>query len=329
MVAFSTTDKSANVTLSASFGTANLVATMTSAVQGGVRADTSVTAKTYIEFWMSGGSGWIVGFANSTLPLGTQLGTTKDGFCVTSGSQIRVNNGNVANTQIVPFLGGAVRLAWDPVNKLIWIAVNNSFWNNSPTADPASGVGGINLTTNLNAGPWFPMFSSATNTDAVIARFGGGDMAYPIPSGFATMDTNVQAFSAAPKFTSMVLMNTPQSAASAFKFISFGILNTPQKSVNAFKFVSYAILIRPAAAGRAFRGSRPVFDMLMEEPDFKQPSFRSFAPPPVSGVVIYTDPRIERAVRDMLFAEDDFKQPSFRRYAPLLRRNRPWLFTVT
>lgn len=248
MVAWSTTDKSANVTLSAFLGTANQVATFTSATQGAVRCDTSTAVKTYVEFWLSAGSNWHVGFANATLPLGTLLGTTNDGVDANATQNTRINNGNIGQWGLA-YLGCCVGWAFDPVGKLIWVSLNGGNWNNSATANPSTGVGGISVAT-INAGPYFPTFSAASSGAAVVGRFGTGDMAYPIPTGFATMDTNVQAFSAVPKIAAYALYNTPQAAANVFKLTSFAILNTPQKSANVFKLVSYAILQPPPNNGR-------------------------------------------------------------------------------
>lgn len=239
MVAWSTTDKSANVTLSAG----NLVATFTSATQGGVRCDTSVAVKTYVEFWYSAGSSWHVGFANATMPLGTQLGNTNDGFDANPSGNVRFNNGNVGQWGVA-YLGGCCGIAWDPVAKLVWVSINGANWNNNALADPSTGVGGLSLST-INAGPWFPMFSAATSGASVIARFGAGDMAYRTPTGFSTMDTNVQAFVATPKFVSYALYNIPQAAASVFKLTSFAVLRPPQNAISVFKMVSYAILQPP------------------------------------------------------------------------------------
>lgn len=248
MVAWSTTDKSANVTLSAFLGTANIGATFTSASQGAVRCDTSITAKTYVEFWLSAGANWLVGFANATFPLTTQLGNTNDGWVANASQNIRINNGNFGQLGLM-YLGCCIGLAFDPVGKLVWVSLNGGNWNNSATADPGTGVGGVSIST-INAGPYFPCFSSATNGAAVIGRFGTGDFAYPVPSGFAAMDTNVQAFEAVPKITAYALYNIPQAAESVFKLVSYSVLNIPQSALSVFKLVSYAILQPPPTNGR-------------------------------------------------------------------------------
>lgn len=248
MVAWSTTDKSANVTLSAFLGTANQVATFTSATQGAVRCDTSFTVKTYVEFWLSAGANWHIGYANATYSLAAILGNTNDSMDANPSGNTRINNGNVGQWG-VSYLGCCVGWAFDPVAKLIWVSLNGGNWNNSATANPSTGIGGVSVAT-VNAGPYFPTFSANSNGVACVGRFGTGDMAFPIPTGFSTLDTNVQAFEMTPKFVSYALYNTPQAAANVFKLTSFAVLNTPQKSANVFKLVSYAILQPPPTNGR-------------------------------------------------------------------------------
>jgi hypothetical protein len=75
-------------------------------------------------------------------------------------------------------------------------------------------------------------------------------MWFPVPAGFSTLDTNVQAFEAAAKFISYAILQPPQAAASVFKQISYGLLRPPQNAVSVFKFISYALLQPPPTNGR-------------------------------------------------------------------------------
>jgi len=264
MVAWSTTDKSANVTLSTAFGLANSLATFTSATQGAVRCDTSTAVKTYVEFWLSAGANWHIGYANATYSLAAILGNTNDSVDANPSGNTRINNGNVGQWG-VSYLGCCVGWAFDPIAKLIWVSLNGANWNNSATANPSTGVGGVSIAT-INAGPYFPTFSAASNGAACIGRFGTNDMAFPIPTGFSAMDTNVQAFEMTPKFVAFALYNIPQAAASVFKEVSYAVLNTPQASANVFKMVSYAILQPPPTNGR--------FDYNWPLPRYKWPKRR-------------------------------------------------------
>jgi hypothetical protein len=62
-----------------------------------------------------------------------------------------------------------VDVAFDATNALVWFRVNNGLWNGNPTADPTTGVGGINFWTSTHGpGPntngdhlfWFAAMSS-------------------------------------------------------------------------------------------------------------------------------------------------------------------------
>jgi hypothetical protein len=227
---------------------------MSSATQGAVRGDTSFTGKQYFEGWFAANSfaTWRVGFANATAALGTLIGGDINSVGVDPvGGSIRFNASNIGTTGpgYGSSVGCAVCIAIDTVAKLFWARINGGSWNASTTADPATGTGGLSLAA-LGAGPYFPIFSAATNTAACIGRFGAADMAFATPAGFSVFDANVQAFIASPKFLSYALLNTPQSAMSAFKLASYALLNTPQKSANVFKLVSYVILQPPPTNGR-------------------------------------------------------------------------------
>lgn len=258
MVAWSTTDKSANVVLSGG----NLTATWNTASRGGVRCDTSFAGGLlYFEVYASAGAlgNLAVGFANAT----ENLGTNPVGGSVNSVGVIPGNNSvSINNVSLGAFEHSTIQ---NTIPYTVCIAVNFTtgrwwarpqtvnglgFWNGSVTADPASGVGGFTLAT-LAAGPYFPMISNISSTTGIVtARFGAADMWFPVPAGFSTLDTNVQAFMAAAKFSSYAILQPPQAALSAYKLTSYGILQPPQKSVNVFKLVSYAILQPPPVNGR-------------------------------------------------------------------------------
>lgn len=249
MVAWSTTDKSANVVLSAG----NLTATWNSNVQGGVRCDTSFAGGLlYFELYAQSGAlgNLSVGFANATQSLAADVGSSVNSVGAAPGSNISKINGvsigafehsSAQNT--IPF---TVCIAVNFTTGKWWARPASvgplGFWNGSTTADPATGVGGLSLTT-LAAGPYFPMIDSVNSNAAVVtARFGAADMWFPIPAGFSTLDTNVQAFEAAAKMSGMAILAPPQAAASAYKVSGVALLVPPQAAVSCYKMVGYAIL---------------------------------------------------------------------------------------
>lgn len=257
MVAWSTTDKSANVVLSGG----NLTATWNSNVQGGVRCDTSFAGGLlYFELYATSGSlgNLSVGFANATQSLAANVGSSVNSVGVIPGNNsVSINNVSLgafehsSNQNTIPY---TVCVAVNFTTGRWWArpmaAGPGGFWNGSTTADPASGVGGFTLAT-LAAGPYFPMIDSINSNAAVVtARFGAADMWFPVPAGFSTLDTNVQNFMAVAKDVSYAILQPPQTALSVFKEISYGLLRPPQASISVFKLVSYAILQPPPTNGR-------------------------------------------------------------------------------
>lgn len=249
MVAWSTTDKSANVTLSGG----NLTATWSSNVQGGVRCDTSFAGGLlYFElYFLSGNLGNVsVGFANATQSLAANVGSSVNSVGVIPGNNsVSINGSSIGafehSTQqnAIPY---TVCMAVNFTTGRWWARpmteAVNGFWNGSTTADPAAGTGGLSLAT-LAAGPYFPMIDSVNSSGAfVTVRFGASSMWFPVPAGFSTLDTNVQAFAATAKFSGEAILMPPQAAANVYKLSSEAILVPPQAAVSVYKMVGYAIL---------------------------------------------------------------------------------------
>jgi hypothetical protein len=123
----------------------------------------------------------------------TALGfdTTRFGAGLYTTGIVKYNNGNAATANSYTN-GDTVCVAVDLAAKLIWFKVIHlgtaGNWNNSGTANPATGVGGASL-GGLAGGPWYPAVSHWFNTDNVTANFGGGAYAIvtaggAVPSGF-------------------------------------------------------------------------------------------------------------------------------------------------
>jgi hypothetical protein len=251
VVAWSTTDKSANVTLSGG----NLTATWTSNTQGGVRCDTSFAGGLrYFELYAAVAplGNLSVGWANATQSLAGNVGSSLNSVGVVPGNNaVSINNATIGgfehSTQqnAIPY---TIRVAVNFTTGLWWAMPvtaggNLQFWNGSTTADPVAGTGGLSLST-LAAGPYFPMVDNinGSTTASVTARFGAADMWYPTPSGFSTLDTNVQAFEAVPKFSGEAILIPPQAAANAYKFSGEALLMPPQAAASVYKMSGYAIL---------------------------------------------------------------------------------------
>jgi hypothetical protein len=77
-------------------------------------------------------------------------------------------------------LGAAMR---DALALGLGIRVDAGNWNNSGTANPAIGAGGISISS-LNAGPYFAAISQHDTTEVSTANFGATAYAETVPAGF-------------------------------------------------------------------------------------------------------------------------------------------------
>lgn len=239
-VTWNGSDKSANITLSASL----LTATTTSATQGAVRCTTSeTTGKFYWEAELAvlGGSAYAVGWANSTASLASVMGSDKNAVAgePTSGA-VLFNNASLGSfgASLALFTVG---IAFDIAGKLIWFRNDAGLWNGSLTANPATGTGGFSVST-INAGPYFPVFAANSSGASVTANFGATDYNYAAPSGFGPLAADAQAYITSSKFLGYGVLAPPQTAVSASKFLGYGVLSSPLNAISTSKFLGYAVL---------------------------------------------------------------------------------------
>jgi hypothetical protein len=127
---------------------------------------------------------------SSSNSVGWEFPANSTGNVTINGTAIGTAAGNAGEA------GDIVGIAVDLTAGLIWFkfqfVVNvgiNTNWNNSGTANPATGVGGfpLNGVTPLNAGPYFAFVSLAQSTDQYTANFGATAYAATgtgAPSGF-------------------------------------------------------------------------------------------------------------------------------------------------
>lgn len=77
-----------------------------------------------------------------------------------------------------------LRCAYDGTGHLVWWdATGGTRWNGSGTANPATGVGGLDVSTFDSVG-LFPAFSSRVTGDAATINAGATSFTYSIPAGF-------------------------------------------------------------------------------------------------------------------------------------------------
>jgi hypothetical protein len=174
-----------NITLS---GTNNLTATRSGSGGGGVRSLFSTTAgKYYFEYT---GTTWIgstsncVGVANSSATLsGVGNAPTNACVCYESGL-IYNNNSNTGSGLGQQSNGSIIGVAIDLSAKLIWFrSTPAGNWNASGTANPATGAGGISITT-IAATAMYGLVAHAGVAETVTANFGDSAFNGAVPSGF-------------------------------------------------------------------------------------------------------------------------------------------------
>jgi hypothetical protein len=182
-------DAAVGITLSGGNLTAANVA---SAGNVGVYALTSQTAgKFYFESYCNANDTSVysvAGVAPRSLSLNNLYSATGGvGVGQSSGvGEIILNatqNTALATTSVLHTICHAI----DLTAKLYWAKIDGGLWNNSGTADPATGVGGIDISSVFSgqaAAPFMSSSSAGTAGTSFTANFGGTSYAYTAPSGF-------------------------------------------------------------------------------------------------------------------------------------------------
>jgi hypothetical protein len=129
------------------------------------------------------------GFGNASANL-SQTGGYSDRNSVSwwANNNVKVDNANTGSIQSWT-AGDVLAMAVDLDAQLIWFRSNNSTnWNNSGTANPATGTGGVDYTVGgtvtLGAGPYFPMATLEITGDTYVLNTGGSAYNMTPPSGF-------------------------------------------------------------------------------------------------------------------------------------------------
>lgn len=111
------------------------------------------------------------------------------GIGVAGGGEIILNGAN--NTALgATTVGQTVCLAIDLGAKLFWARINGGNWNASSTANPATGVGGIDISSVFNGTVASPMMSASSSGAGVgstsfTANFGATAYSFTAPAGFS------------------------------------------------------------------------------------------------------------------------------------------------
>ena len=184
--AWNSADKSASIALSNSDKTA----TLSSAVQGAVRSSTTraneTAGKYYAEFLVVNQPTTVsfrVGIQNNS----TALITTASGsFNIRHDAVVFINSTSSSldlGANLVT--GDVVCVAWDAGAERVWFRVNNGLWNNSGSADPATGTGGSDASS-AAAGNHSLWFYGSDAAQAVTIRTETAEFTQTGPSGFTS-----------------------------------------------------------------------------------------------------------------------------------------------
>lgn len=170
-------------------------------------------------------SNWEFGFANAGFPMtGVSLGDSNGGIGFQpnfgGGSQAIVYNAAIASSLAAGAANSAngdrVTICCDFTNKLFWVTsaamrTAGFAWNNSNSANPATGSGGISFSA--ATGPFFIVFNEFDSGGSVTLNT-LGPFAVATPAGFAAWDVTSSGST-----TWLALPNTTGVTSSAFSFI--------------------------------------------------------------------------------------------------------------
>lgn len=116
------------------------------------------------------------------------------------GGAIQSGNGQIIVNQ-VPVVAGYMFtpghvccMATDLDNQRMWFRIDNGNWNNDPTANPATNVGGVDISAATGGFEVKPVVACVDNNIHGTANFGGAAFAFTVPAGFtAGWPGNVRA----------------------------------------------------------------------------------------------------------------------------------------
>jgi hypothetical protein len=163
----------------------NLVATSSAA--GNAASTRTLTGKNYFEAVITTLAGTpSIGLVNHIFAFSTALlGADANSLAFKSTGAVVVNGSTLAT--IATFAAGdRIDCAIDPASRLIWFRVNGGNWNNNGSNDPATGVGGIDLTS-MNLGTLRAAVGASVTGTVWTAKFSTA-FTGTAPSGYASLD---------------------------------------------------------------------------------------------------------------------------------------------
>jgi hypothetical protein len=177
--AWNVNDKEAGVTLSNSDKLATGIGTARGTKIWSVGGSEKLYAELVVTA-MTGSAGFTLGVASTANPLNNPFGSQN--FSVTSSGLIIANGSVVGSGYPLLALGDVLGLAYDIPAQRGWVRLNNLNWNNDPTANPATGTGGL-VATGMTGSIALIRVANEAPTGITI-RTQVSDFTKPVPTGF-------------------------------------------------------------------------------------------------------------------------------------------------
>jgi hypothetical protein len=112
---------------------------------------------------------------------GVILGSSSSPIYTPNGVSTGKDLGAVAANDVIG-------VAWDGDNSLFWFRKNGGNWNGDPTANPATGAGGVFAVVRQSYTPYVAFAAGGSSTDVMKGNFGQTTFAFTAPSGFGAPD---------------------------------------------------------------------------------------------------------------------------------------------
>ncbi len=179
-------DKSSNINLSNN----NLTAQCSNTTIGGVRGTSSrKVGKLYFEIKNTGssaGTSTAIGIGTSTASFTAGLGGGwVNAFVLQEQSIAFFNGSNLGSSASFPTASQVACFAIDLTNSRAWVRNGSGIWNNSGSANPATNVGGVNISAVFPTSPAFIFSTYNATAPVMVLNAGGAAFAQTVPSGFS------------------------------------------------------------------------------------------------------------------------------------------------
>jgi len=153
---------------------------------GGARGSKAISAgKNYFEGKLTAiiNNSQALGVCTAAAALATINGNTTGAASITRLGVIFVNNVNTGVSLGTRAVNDVLGVVVDTTARLIWFRVAPvGNWNNSGTADPATGIGGLSISA-LSGGLYVLASTGTTANDAVTMNFGASAFVGAVPAG--------------------------------------------------------------------------------------------------------------------------------------------------